>query len=125
MRSGGDAEIDGRQVSFREFTRTQDDQRTLCRWLWSVVLADGLRALTAAGRWQDALAHARDHHGIGQRLLDGRQVAILAHAVGGDTATAISLLHQSVTVEPWEHAVASCLVVLCRTHATYIPTPGR
>jgi len=37
---------------------------------WPEFLAD-----FRAGHWQDALAHLQRHHGIGQRMLDGRQVA--------------------------------------------------
>ncbi|MGH3903080.1 MAG: hypothetical protein ACRDTE_02600, partial [Pseudonocardiaceae bacterium] len=40
------------------------------RWLWSALLSDGTRALTRAGRWAQALQHAQQHKGIGQRLLD-------------------------------------------------------
>jgi len=67
----GDALIDGRSLSFRHLTNTEEDQRTLCQWLWTVLLADGTRALTSAGRWQEALAYVQQHKGIGRRLLDG------------------------------------------------------
>jgi hypothetical protein len=109
----GDAVIDGRSVSFRHLTNTEEDHRTLCQWLWTVLLADGTRALTSAGRWQEALAHVQQHKGIGRRLLDGRQVAVLAHLHADDPDTALTTLSQSVTAEPWERAVAACLTALC------------
>jgi hypothetical protein len=69
--------------------------------------------LTRAGRWTEALQHARQHKGIGDRLLDGRQVAILAHCEAGDYGTALHLLADSSTPTPWEKAVAACMKVLC------------
>jgi len=107
--------IDGRQVSFRDLIASDDDHRTLCQWLWTVLLADGTRALTGAGRWDQACAHAEQHSGVGQRLLDGRQVAVLARCLAGDPASAIALLDQSALSEPWEQAVRACLSVLCLT----------
>jgi hypothetical protein len=117
----GDAVIDGRSVSFRHLTNTEEDHRTLCQWLWTVLLADGTRALTSAGRWQEALAHVQQHKGIGRRLLDGRQVAILAHLHADAPDTALRTLSQSVTTEPWEDTVAACLTALCTTHTDQRP----
>lgn len=115
VRSRTDAVIDGRHVSFRDLTDSDEDHRTLCQWLWTVLLADGTRALAGAGRWDQALAYAEQHRGVGQRLLDGRQVAVLARALAGDPASATALLDQSALSEPWEQPVAACLSVLCRT----------
>ncbi|NDU73746.1 hypothetical protein GWI34_14020 [Actinomadura sp. DSM 109109] len=111
----GDTVIDGRSLSFRHLTNTKEDHRTLCQWLWTVLLADGTRALTSAGRWQEALAHVQQHKGIGRRLLDGRQVAILAQLHTGNPITALKTISQSDTTEPWERAVAACLTALCTT----------
>jgi hypothetical protein len=105
--------IAGRRLSFRELTSTNEDHRTLCRWLWTILLADGTRSLVSAGRWDHALAHAERHGGIGQRLLDGRQVAILTRTLAGDPASALAMLKESATSEPWEQPVAACLTVLC------------
>ncbi len=77
------------------------------------MLADGTRALTKAGRWSDALRHIEQHKGIGKRMLDGRQVAILAQCTTGDYHAAIDMLDDSSTPEPWEQAVATCLRTLC------------
>ncbi|MFB4315127.1 hypothetical protein [Actinomadura sp. 21ATH] len=113
--------IDGHPVSFRHLTETQEDHRTLRQWLWTVMLADGTRALTSAGRWQEALAHVQQHKGIGRRLLDGRQVAVLAHLHSDDPDTALRTLSQSVATEPWEDAVGACLTALCTTHTDQGP----
>jgi hypothetical protein len=115
VRSRTDAHLDGRPVSRRILARSCADHRALCQWLWTVLLADGVRALAGAGHWDRAIAHAERNGGIGRRLLDGRQVAIIAHCLRGDTASALALLSDSAPDEPWEHAVAACLTVLCRT----------
>ncbi|MGW3073683.1 hypothetical protein [Kitasatospora sp. NPDC001132] len=90
------------------------DRHTVRAWLWTVVLADGTRALTAVGRWAEALTHVQTHHGIGQRMLDGRQVAVLAALTSGNSLHASTLLAEATPEEPWEEAVAECLVLLCR-----------
>jgi len=93
-------------------TRTPDDHHEIIRWLRTVLLADGCRALAQAGRWDQALQHVRDHHGIGQDLLDGRQIAIIAHHAAGDGKTSAELLNQTPTPTPWEAAVAASLTAL-------------
>lgn len=84
------------------------------RWLWRVVLADGTRALTTDGQWHAALKHVERHHGIGTRMLDGRQVAVIASAANGDYAKANDLLAATTPGEPWENAVTTCLSALCQ-----------
>lgn len=95
--------------------------RELREWLWSVHLADGTRALTAQGRWQDALTHLRRRKGIGQRMLDGRQVAVIAHATSGDQVRAQALIRGTTPGEPWENAVTACLAVLCHLGTNPVP----
>ncbi|SBW22521.1 hypothetical protein FDG2_2765 [Candidatus Protofrankia californiensis] len=112
VRSRTDAVIDGTPVSFRDLTGSEE-HRTLCQWLWTVLLADGTRALASAGRWDEALAHTEQHSGIGRRLLDGRQVAVVARCVAGDPASACTVLEDSAISAPWEQSVAACLTVLC------------
>ncbi|XVQ86431.1 hypothetical protein ACQP2K_03060 [Microbispora siamensis] len=109
-----DTVIDGLHVPVSELTATADDHRELLRWLWTVHLADGARALTAAGRWQEALDHLRNRNGIGQRMLDGRQVSVIAHTMAGELVTARDLLEATQPGEPWEDAVTTCLAALCR-----------
>jgi hypothetical protein len=77
--SRGQAVIDGRAVRIGTLI-APGCRETLAHWLWAVLLSDGLRTLCRAGCWTDALRQAQKHDGIGQRLLEGRQVAILALA---------------------------------------------
>ncbi|BAJ31655.1 MULTISPECIES: hypothetical protein [Kitasatospora] len=90
------------------------DRHTVRAWLWSVLLADGTRALTTVGRWTEALAHVQTHHGIGRRMLDGRQTAVLAAATTGDRPAVLALLHDTEPGDPWEDAVTAALTALCR-----------
>lgn len=108
--TGDRAVIDGgRTIHLNDHPSGSEDHQTLRLWLWMLVLSEGLRALAAAGRWHDALTHAEHHHGIGQRLLDGRQVAIIAHATTGDHDVAARLIAESELSTLWEHAVAAAL----------------
>ncbi|MFE4665423.1 hypothetical protein ACFRI7_05805 [Streptomyces sp. NPDC056716] len=91
-------------------TADRDEVRA---WLWRILLADGTRALTSAGRWAEALAHVEIHRGIGRRMLDGRQVAVLAALSRGRTGDADDLLVATVPEEAWETAVTGCLSGLC------------
>ncbi len=95
-------------------TETDEQRAEVRAWLWRVVIADGARALTAAGRWGDALRHIEEHRGIGRRILDGRQVAVLARATAGDLAGALGLLEATEPGDPWEDAVTAVLKALCR-----------
>jgi hypothetical protein len=100
-----------------DLASTAEDRREIRAWLWRVLLSDGTRALTAAGRWTEALAHVEAHRGVGQRMFDGRQVSVLAALTTGNTLGANSLLATSESGEPWENAVTACLTVLCRRAA--------
>ncbi|MEU2875346.1 hypothetical protein [Streptomyces sp. NPDC007070] len=100
-----------------DLTATGEARQEVRTWLWRVLLADGTRTLTTKGRWAEALAHIEAHQGIGKRMLDGRQVAVLAALVSGDTAWAAVLLADTMPGAPWEQAVTACLTVLCRREA--------
>ncbi|WP_433860168.1 hypothetical protein [Streptomyces kronopolitis] len=95
-----------------DLTTSDTDRHEVRAWLWRVILADGTRTLTTAGRWADALVHIEEHRGIGQRMLDGRQVAVLA-TLACEPASAADLVFQTAPGEPWEQAVTSCLAVMC------------
>ncbi|MEU9044451.1 MULTISPECIES: hypothetical protein [unclassified Kitasatospora] len=97
-----------------ELTATDDQRAEVRAWLWRVVLADGTRALTAAGRWKDALRHIEEHRGIGRRILDGRQVAVLAAVTADDRPGALALLEDTEPGDAWEDAVTVVLTALCR-----------
>ncbi|MER7049548.1 hypothetical protein [Streptomyces jumonjinensis] len=111
-----DAQIGSIAVPAR-LTATTEDRRKVRTWLWTVLLADGARALTAQGRWNDALTHIEEHRGVGKRMLDGRQVAVLAALTTDDPAHAADLLHGTTPGEPWEQVVTACLTALCHRAA--------
>ena len=100
-----------------DLTRTEADRQEVRAWLWRVLLADGTRTLTITGRWRQALAHIEQHRGVGTRMLDGRQVAVVAALTAGDTERAAELLADTAPGDPWERAVTDCLTALCRRDA--------
>ncbi len=100
-----------------DLTRTAEDREEVRAWLWRVLLADGTRTLTTTGRWREALAHIEEHRGIGIRMLDGRQVAVVAALTEGATERASELLNGTAPGDPWEQAVTACLTALCRRDA--------
>ncbi|MEU3185168.1 hypothetical protein ABZ707_13340 [Streptomyces sp. NPDC006923] len=111
--AGSTAWFEGVEVP-ADLTATDEDREEVRAWLWRVLLADGTRTLTTAGRWAEALTHLEAHNGVGKRMLDGRQVAVLAALVTGDTDQAGVLLAETTSGDPWEQAVTACLTVLCR-----------
>ncbi|MFG2915620.1 hypothetical protein ACGF0D_22380 [Kitasatospora sp. NPDC048298] len=108
-----EATLDGITVP-AHLTDTSEQRAEVRQWLWRVVIADGTRALTTTGRWTEALHHIEQHHGIGQRILDGRQVAILAAATTGNLPGALALLAATEPGDPWENAVTAVLTAPCR-----------
>jgi hypothetical protein len=111
------ATIVGMTTDFAMLTRTPDAHKEARTLTWTALLADGTRALAQAGRWHDAADLAAAHRGIGTRLLDGRQIAILAHLRSGNVVQARELVEASLTVQPWEHSIQSVLRVLCQQAA--------
>ncbi|WP_043632779.1 hypothetical protein [Nonomuraea candida] len=108
-----DLVIGHRTLPLAHLTGTPGERHKLREWVWRQYLADGIRALTLAGRWDEAVTHARAHQGIGLHLMDGRQAAIIAHRLRGTLGAARALLKESTPTEPWEQQVASCLRVMC------------
>ncbi|WP_329131113.1 hypothetical protein OG552_09230 [Streptomyces sp. NBC_01476] len=100
-----------------DLTRTDEDRHEVHAWLWRVLLADGTRTLTTTGRWQEALTHIERHRGVGTRMLDGRQVAVVAALTEGNTDRSAELLNTTAPGEPWEQAVTACLTTLCHRDA--------
>jgi hypothetical protein len=118
-----DTEVDqGLVVPCSQLTTTEEGHHQVVRWVWTVLLADGTRAMTTAGRWTDALDHLRTHNGIGNRMSDGRQVAVIAHLVAGNPQQARELVEATVPGEPWEQAVTALLGARCWDHP---PDPVR
>lgn len=108
-----DTLIDGCPLPASRVTRTENDHREVRQWLWGVLLAEGARALTSTGRWKEAYEHLQRHNGIGQRMLDGRQVAVIAHLTSGEIKHARTIIAETARGEPWEEAVTACLAHLC------------
>lgn len=106
-------QVDGHRIDLRRVTSAADDHRTVCSLIWAALIADGTRALAVAGRWREATAHATRNRGVGQRLLDGRQAAILAHLHENHASLAMYMIESSSIAERWEHAVQGLLRVLC------------
>ncbi len=75
VKSRTDAVIESRTIPVGDLLGEGVDHREIVQWLWTVLLSDGTRALTRTGQWAEALRHVQQHKGIGQRLLDSRQVA--------------------------------------------------
>ncbi|MEU4446933.1 hypothetical protein AB0K14_19470 [Actinosynnema sp. NPDC050801] len=111
--TGTTARIDGHDVDFANLLQQPEDRQHLRRFLWAILLADGTRALTTTGRWDDLLPHLQRYNGIGDRMLDGRQAATLSHALRGHTEQALAMLDATNAPQPWEHAVTACLRTLC------------
>jgi hypothetical protein len=108
-----DLVIDGHTLPLAELTGTRQEHHKLCEWVWLQHLADGIRALSLAGRWNDAVTHAEAINGIGSHLMDGRQAMIIAHCLNGAPSAAQAVLAASTPTEPWEQQVAACLNAMC------------
>jgi len=106
--------IDGHVIDLQAITDNPKVHQEICTLIWTALLADGTRALIQARRWKEAADHAAAHRGIGTRLLDGRQAAILAHLHNGRPNHAAALVEQSRTVGTAEHATQWLLRVLCQ-----------
>ncbi len=113
VNSDTDLTVDGRSLPCTNLDGTRHERHKLREWVWLHLVGDGIRTLALAGRWDDALAHAEDHRGIGLHLLEGRQVKILAHCLRGAATSAQTALTESTPEYPWELQVASCLNVMC------------
>ncbi|MEU9735176.1 hypothetical protein [Streptomyces sp. NPDC048002] len=114
-------DIDGRTVDLSALTGTDEDHRTVCHELYIALLVDGARALAQTGRWTEATDAMAQHRGIGNRLLDGRQIQTMALMEQDRDQQARDLIDATQPTEPWENAVADLLRAHCRTGATPLP----
>ncbi|MFJ2230508.1 hypothetical protein [Streptomyces halstedii] len=117
-------DIDGRTVDLSALTGTDEDHRTVCRELYVTLLVDGARALARIGRWTEAADAMAQHRGIGNRLLDGRQIKIMALMEQGLDEQARDLIDTTQPTEPWEEAVALLLHAHCQPADAPVPEPG-
>jgi hypothetical protein len=113
-----DTVIEGIALPAEHLTMGPEDHHDLRAWLWTTVLATSARALAISDRWNEAYDRLMKLRGVGQRLFDGRQVAILAHATCGRQEAALALLAETAPGAPWESAVAAVLTIICRGQAT-------
>jgi hypothetical protein len=111
------ATISGHRVNLAPLTCGPAHRET-CRGLWAVLLTDGARALAREGRWTDAAQTMAAHRGIGTRLLDGRQIKIMALVEQGRHREAAAVIDATVTAEPWETAVVAILRAYIQQQAT-------
>lgn len=66
----------GRQrqtLSLTDLTGTRQKHYKLRERVWLHLVGDGIRALTLAGRWVDAVNHPQAHRGVGLHLMEGRR----------------------------------------------------
>lgn len=113
--------LDGTAVNPSAIANDPDQHKTVRTLLWAALLADGTRALTTAGRWREASNLAISVRGVGRRLLDGRQITILALLLEGQIDQANSMLDITVISTPWERAVQSVLQMACGAPRDFTP----
>jgi hypothetical protein len=116
--SNADLVVDGHALPLTNLAGTRAEHHKLREWVWLHLIGDGIRALVLAGRWNDAVAHAHTHRGIGLHLMEGRQATIVAHRLNGQFDAARAALAESTPQHPWERQVATCLTVMCADPAT-------
>lgn len=108
------ATIRGREVDLSAWTYTREHHRRICTELWSTMLIDGARALARARCWTRAAETIAAHRGIGNRLLDGRQIKIMSLLEQDLRSQATALIDSTVPTETWESAVGQLLRPSCR-----------
>lgn len=112
-RHRGVTTIRGQDVDLVPWTCTPEHHRRICTDLWSTLLIDGARALARAGCWTRAADTIATHRGIGNRLLDGRQIKIMSLLEQDLHPQARALLDSTMPTEAWETAVGQLLRLSC------------
>ncbi|MER6913346.1 hypothetical protein ABT354_16895 [Streptomyces sp. NPDC000594] len=118
----GTTEIHGHTVDLSALISTDADHRKVCEELWTTVLIDGARALARIGRWTEAADAMNAYRGVGKRLLDGRQITIMALMERGLDQHALDMIDATAPTEPWETTVAALLRAHCLS-ASSQPVP--
>lgn len=119
----GTTDIRGHTVDLSTLINTDADHQTICKELWVTVLVDGARALARIGRWTEAAEAMTAHRGIGNRLLDGRQIKIMSLMERGLEQEARDTIDSTTPTEPWENAIAALLRITCRPATSPVPQP--
>ncbi|RNI00951.1 hypothetical protein EEZ25_18245 [Micromonospora aurantiaca] len=104
-----DTVIDGILIPAARLTEAPASHANARTWLWSVLLGTGAHALATASRWDEASQRLSQHKGVGERMLDGRQVTVIAHTIAGRHQDAYRLLCTTQPGEAWENAVTASL----------------
>lgn len=112
-RSRSTVTVVGRSIDLADVTILPEDHKAICTQLWGAILADGTRALVQAGHWTQAAAAMAAHRGVGDRLLDGRQVTIMSLLQRDHRDQALAMVDATTIVEPWEKPVAAILRAHC------------
>lgn len=107
-----DTTIDGVLVETSRLTHDPATYAATRRWMWTVLLGTGTHALATTGRWDHAHQLLARRRGIGNRMLDGRQITVLAHHTAHRHDHARALIRDTHRGEPWENAVTACLALL-------------
>ncbi|MFD3524564.1 hypothetical protein [Streptomyces sp. NPDC058653] len=105
-------EIDGRPVDLSALTSAEADHRQVCQDLWVTLLVDGARTLAPIGRWTEPAEAIAKPLGIGNRLLDGRQIGIMSLMEQGLDQQARDMIDATQPTEPWETPIG----LLLRAH---------
>ncbi|MFE3206352.1 hypothetical protein [Embleya sp. NPDC059237] len=113
-RRRGTTDIRDREIDLSVLTGSDADHRRICEELWATVLIDGARALARIGRWTEAAETMAAHRGVGNRLLDGRQITIMSLMERGLDRQARTMIDTTVPTEPWENTVAALLRAHCQ-----------
>ncbi|WP_261800623.1 hypothetical protein [Streptomyces sp. PBH53] len=117
----GTAEIHGHTIDLSALISTDADHRKICQELWTTLLVDGARALARIGRWTEAAEAMTAHRGIGNRLLDGRQIQIMSLMELGLDQQARDTIDSTIPTEPWENTIAALLRIYCRPPTSPAP----
>lgn len=104
-----DTVIDGLTIPAARLTEPPGAHAKARTWLWSVLLGTGAHAMATAGLWDEACQRLSQYKGVGTRMLDGRQITIIAHTTAGRHEQARAMLACTTPGEPWENAVTACL----------------
>ncbi|WP_307937188.1 hypothetical protein [Salinispora arenicola] len=106
---GTPAHLDDLEIHPRQLPADPEELNQIISWLRGTLLSDGTRALTLAGRWDEAVTRCAPIRRDRPTLLDGRQVAIVAHLLQDEWRSAAALLAATKIEPPWEQAVHGLL----------------
>ncbi|SDG99031.1 hypothetical protein SAMN05421505_11034 [Sinosporangium album] len=107
-----DTVIDGLTIQASRVSDAPGVHAKVRSWLWKVLLGTGAHALAVDGRWEEARHRLIEYKGFGNRMLDGRQITVIAHAVSGRHHRARIVVDTTHPGDGWENAVTACLSML-------------